>query len=143
MSDAFLSITEATQYTGKSRRTLLRLATRLAKDHPEQVMRERTSRGYIWRIREQSLQQMLGVTRSGAVSPANPDPERPLRHALTAQQEKYLEVTQQGYTGILAMHQEVKQVYEVRLAEKEQRIAELAEALTQARRGWWTRLLGH
>jgi len=142
MADAFLSITEATHRTGKSRRTILRLATQLAKDQPGQVMREKTSRGYIWRISEQSLPQTSMSSLVKAVSPSNPASDRLQHQAFTAQQEKYLEVTQQGYTGMLAMHQEVKQAYEVRLAEKEQQIVELSQALAQVKRGWWARLFG-
>jgi len=140
MTHAFLTITEATQRTGKSRRTILRLATQLAKDQPEQVMREKTSRGYIWRINEQSLPQLSMSSLVKAVSPANRHPDGPARQALMVHQEKYLEVTQQGYAGMLAMHQEVKQAYEVRLAEKEQQIAALTQALAQGKQGWWTRL---
>ena len=50
MTDAFLTITEAVQYTGKSRRTLHRLAQQLAKTAPDHVLRERTNKGMIWRI---------------------------------------------------------------------------------------------
>lgn len=142
MTPPFLTITEAIQVTGKSRRTVLRLAHHLFKNQPDQVMREKTARGYIWRICEQSLPK--------ADKSPQPDPDRSvaspqdpaLLQTLAVQQEKYLEVAHQGYAGMLAMHQEVKQVYEVRLAEKEQRIAELTAALTQVRRGWWARIFG-
>ena len=58
------------------------------------------------------------------------------------QWEKYMEVISQGYTGMMAMHQDVKQVYEKQLNEKNQQIAELTQKLDQARKGLWWRLFG-
>jgi hypothetical protein len=56
--------------------------------------------------------------------------------------EKYLEGVGQGYAGMIAMHQEVKQVYEDRLREKDERIDALTQELEQAQRGFWWRLFG-
>ena len=64
MSDAFLTITEAVQYTGKSRRTLHRLAQQLAKAAPNQVMREKTDKGEIWRIHQQALPPATSTNQS-------------------------------------------------------------------------------
>jgi hypothetical protein len=40
------------------------------------------------------------------------------------------------------MHQEVKQVYEERLKDKDERIAALNQNPEQARKGFWVRLFG-
>lgn len=138
MTHTFLTITDATQRTGKSRRTILRLAHHLSQTQPDQVIREKTARGYIWRICEQSLPQ---TSKAPQIDPDRSvaTPQEPtLQQTLAVQQEKYLELAHQGYAGMIAMHQEVKQVYEIRLAEKEQQIETLTQALTQSRRGWWT-----
>jgi hypothetical protein len=137
MSTRFLTITEAITVTGKSRRTLGRLANRLAKDHPEQVVREKTAKGYIWRISEQSLQQAFGAAQPESKHPVADTPTPPGSIAFLAFQDKYLEVTHQGYVGLLAMHQEVKQSYEERLKEKDQRIVELTRELAQVKQPWW------
>lgn len=143
MTTAFLTIVEAVQLTGKSRRTIQRLVHSLAKEQPDQVMQEKTSRGYIWKISQQSVQQAYGVTDSPAdavstisqhQSPAPPVPN--------LQAEKYLEVVGQGYAGMMAMHQEVKQIYKDRLREKDERIAVLTQELKQTQQGFWKRLFG-
>ncbi len=64
MNDAFLTITEAVQYTGKSRRTLHRLAQHLSKTAHDQVMREKTAKGEIWRIHQQALQPVTSTHQS-------------------------------------------------------------------------------
>jgi hypothetical protein len=48
----------------------------------------------------------------------------------------------QGYKGMMAMHQEVKQVYEEQLKEKDDRITELTQKLDLARKGLWVRIWG-
>jgi hypothetical protein len=105
-------------------------------------MKEKTSRGYIWRVSEQSVQQAYGVVSSpvNPVRSVNKQPDS--APTLHPQPEKYIEVALQGYAGIMTLHQEVKQVYEERLKEKDQQIAELTQELTQTRRGWWAWLLG-
>lgn len=138
MTTAFLTIAEAVQLTGKSRRTIQRLVQKLAKEQPDQVMKEKTSRGYIWRLSQQSVQQTYGISRSStnAVnSISQQDESAPTVPNL--QPEKYLEVVSQGYAGMMAMHQEVKQVYEERLREKDKRIDVLTQELEQAQRGFW------
>jgi hypothetical protein len=141
MSDAFLTITEAVRYTGKSRRTLHRLAQQLAKTAPTQVMRERTSKGIIWRIHQSSL-------------PPDPSPAQRINHALDPYpapltvpppdqfEGKALVLAQQGYGSLMAMHHEVKVSYEALLHEKERRIQELTQALGQRHRSFWQRLFG-
>ena len=141
MSEAFLTITEAVKYTGKSRRTLHRLAQHLAKTAPDQVLRERTSKGMIWRIHQQSLplaaalrpsaHQKLG--RALAPLPVSLPPQS---------EEKALVLAHQGYGNLMAMHQELKVSYEALLREKERRIQELTQALAQRRRSFWQRLFG-
>jgi len=143
MSESFITIADAVKLTGKSRRTIQRLVQTLAKAQPDQVMQEKTSRGYIWRINEQSVEQAYGENLS-VTDVASPDSQHPApaQPVLKRQQENYREVVGQGYAGMMAMHQEVKQVYEDRLQEKEQRIAELSQALAQAQKSIWVRLFG-
>ena len=95
MSEAFLTITEAVKYTGKSRRTLLRLAHQLAKTAPDQVLREKTDKGDIGRIQQQALQPATATQPSvrhepklSATSLAVPAPPQ--------FEEKYLAIAQQG-----------------------------------------------
>lgn len=141
MTDLFLSITEAVEYTGKSRRTLHRYAHQLAKTAPEQVMREKTDKGDIWRIHQQSLQSLVSTPKSSSEVSMS---QAPLVAHLPAQlQEKYLEIAQQGYGSIMAMHHEVKVTYEALLHEKELRIQTLTQALDHSQRGFWQRLFGH
>jgi hypothetical protein len=141
MRDAFLTITEAVQATGKSRRTLHRLAQHLAKTAPHQVLRERTSQGMIWRIHEQAL-PLLPATQP------NTRPEQaPFAAALvvpepTPGESKHLALAQQGYSHLMTLHQEVKGAYEALLQEKERRIQALTQVLSQRRRSFWQRWFG-
>jgi hypothetical protein len=141
MSDAFLSITEAVKYTGKSRRTLHRLAQHLAKTAPDQVLRERTSKGEIWRIHKQRLQPTTS-TKQSAKHELGQSLDPLAVPAPTQFQEKYLEIAQQGYGSLMAMHQEVKVSCEALLREKDLRIQALTQALAQSRRGFWEWLWG-
>lgn len=143
MTTAFITIAKAVQLAGKSRRTIQRLVQKLAKEQPDQVMQEKTSRGYIWKISQQSVQQAYGVIDSSAeaVSTASQQ-EESAPPVPNFQVEKYLEVVGQGYAGMMAMHQEVKQVYEGQLREKDKRIDVLTQELEQAQRGFWDRLFG-
>lgn len=138
MTEAFLTITEAVHYTGKSRRTLHRLAHQLAQTAPEQVMREKTDKGAIWRIHQQALQptpatkqRVLQEQKQDAPSLAFPLP--------TQLEGKYLDLAQQGYVSLMTMHHEVKVTYEALLKEKERRIQILTQALEQRQRGFWRR----
>jgi hypothetical protein len=142
MTDPFITIKTAVELTGKSRRTVQRLVETLVKEQPDQVMKEKTDRGYLWRINKQAVQQAYGVAKSpvnGLTPVTQPSAPAPVPNP---QSEKYIEVALQGYRGMMAMHQEFKQVYDVRLKEKEQRIAELTQELMQARQGFWARLFG-
>jgi len=137
MSDVFLTITEAVLYTGKSRRTLHRLAQHLAKTAPDQVIREKTDKGQIWRIHQQALQPATSTNQSVA-------PERPLPTPLPISapnqfEEKYLEIAQQGYGSMMTMHHEVKVIYEALLHEKDLRIQELTKALEKSQQSFWSR----
>src|SRR6266581_3726728 len=105
MTDAFLTITEAVQYTGKSRRTLHRLAQQLAKTAPDQVMRERTPKGQIWRIHQQSLQPATS-TKQRANDERNQFPSPLTALAPTPFEEKYLAMAQQGYGNLMTLHHE-------------------------------------
>lgn len=137
----FLTIAEAVQFTGKSRRTLTRLAIRLTQINPDQVMREKTARGYIWRISRQRLQAEYGVTSL----PANPlaaQESTPAPLSIPVDMSQALQIASQGYAGLLALHQEVKQLYQEQLQEKEERIAALTQELTQAKKGFWAWLWG-
>lgn len=139
MPEAFLTITEAVHYTGKSRRTLHRLAHHLAKTAPDQVLREKTAQGEIWRIHQQALQPATSANQSAA--PEQKQTTTPLAVPAPALIEaKYLEIAKQGYGSLMAMHQEVKVTYEALLYEKDRRIEELTQALAQSRRGFWRRL---
>jgi hypothetical protein len=138
MTEAFLTITEAVHYTGKSRRTLHRLAQQLAQTAPEQVMREKTAKGTIWRIHQQALQPTT-ATKQRVLQAQKPDPSS-LAFPLPTQLEgQYLVLAQQGYGSLMAMHHEVKVTYEALLQEKECRIQTLTQALEQRRRGFWRR----
>ena len=107
MSDAFLTITEAVQYTGKSRRTLHRLAQQLAKTAPDQVLRERTSQGTIWRIHQQSLPAAASLRQSAHQERGRALDPLPVP---TQCEEKALALAQQGYGSLMAMHHEVSLV---------------------------------
>jgi hypothetical protein len=84
-----------------------------------------------------------GVTGSPAnvASPIH-QPQAPAVPEQPLQLEKYMEVAVQGYTGMIAMHQEVKQVYEDRLKEKDNHLAALMQELVQTRKGFWAWLFG-
>lgn len=141
MTEGFLTITEAVRYTGKSRRTLHRLAHQLAKTAPDQVLREKTTKGEIWCIHQQALPPATATTQSEA--PEQKQIATPLAVPAPTQLEgKYLDLAQQGYGSLIAMHHEVKVAYEVLLHEKDLRIQALTQALEQRRRGFWGRLLG-
>jgi len=143
MTTAFLTIAEAVQLTGKSRRTIQRLVHSFAKEQPDQVMQEKTSRGYIWKISEESVRQAYGVNRPVAAGVSSISQHQPPTPPVpTLQTEKYLEVVGQGYAGMMAMHQEVRQVYEIQLRERDERIDALTQKLQQSRRGFWSRLFG-
>ncbi len=142
MSEVFLTITEAGQATGKSRRTLHRLAQHLAQIAPDHVLREKTAQGMIWRIHQQAL----------PATTTTPQSERPARapslSALvvpepTQGEGKHLDLAHQGYRNLMALHQEVKVVYEALLHEKELRIQALTRALEQRQPSFWQRLFGH
>ena len=139
--DAFLTVSEAVEITGKSRRTITRLANRLHQNGSEQVMREKTSRGYIWRISAQSLQEAFGFCAPQPAPPFAHESPPPL--PVPAQPEPTLEIARQGYDGMMTMHQEVKQAYEALLAEKESRIRALSQELARARKGVWAWLRGN
>lgn len=142
MTTDFITIAEAVQMTGKSRRTIQRLVESLVKQQPDLAMKEKTDRGYIWKVSEQAVRQAYGVTGSsaGTASPVDHHPApAPLQ---IAHQEKYLEVVGQGYTGMMTLHEEVKQQYVERLQEKDERIAELIQELKQTQRGFWRWLFG-
>jgi len=135
----FLSVAEAVKLTGKSRRTITRLANRLEHAGSDQVMNEKTARGYMWRLSPKSLQDAFAATKSQTFSaietgstPAPPPVHINPAHAL--------DIARQGYTGMMTMHQEVKQAYDALLEEKDQRITALNQALAQARKGLWARL---
>jgi hypothetical protein len=142
MTGPFITIAEAVTMTGKSRRTIQRLVQTLAEKQSDQVMKEKTSRGYIWRLSEQSVRQAYGVARSpvNPVRAVNQQPDS--APTLHPQLEKYIEVVRQGYTGMMTMHEEVKQSYEGRLKDKDIQIAQLAQDLAQARKGFWALLFG-
>jgi hypothetical protein len=140
MPERFLSITEAVKYTGKSRRTLHRYAHHLAKTAPAQVMREKTDKGDIWKIHQQSLQPLVSTPEPKASSEVGL-PQVPLvAQPPTPFQAKYLEIAQQGYGSMMAMHHEVKVTYEALLHEKDLRIQALTQALDHHRRSFWQRL---
>ena len=140
--DSFVTVAEAVKLTGKSRRTITRLANRLEQAGSDQVMREKTARGYSWRLSRQSLQDAFGVSQMQAIPttettpiPATPPPVQP-------EPNHTLEVARQGYAGMMTMHQEVKQAYETLLAEKDQRITALSQELAQTKQGVWAWLFG-
>jgi len=84
-------------------------------------MQEKTERGYIGKISKQNVQQAYGATKvpPSVVQPATKH-QAPILYKLSPQHEIYSEVTLQGYTGMMAMQQEVKRVHEARLAKREQ-----------------------
>jgi hypothetical protein len=137
----FLTIAQAVQFTGKSRRTLTRLATRLAQAGSEEVMSEKTARGYIWRISQQRLQTEYGAVTSPSPMPTIQE-STPASLPVPIEMSHALEVASQGYTSLLAMHQEVKQLYAERILEKEAQIAALAQELAQRKKGFWAWLFG-
>lgn len=137
--DTFLTVAEAVKLTGKSRRTISRLANRLQQAGSDQVMQEKTARGYIWRLSPQSLQDAFGTHQTQTV-PAVESDSSPL--PVHAAPEHTLEVARQGYAGIMTLHQEVKQAYEALLAEKDQRITALNQELARVQKGFWARLFG-
>jgi len=144
MSEPFITIAEAVKMTGKSRRTIQRLVESLVKAQPDQVMKEKTTHGYIWRVSQESVRRAYGGTHH-AVHPqaeANQSLPVPASNQLTqvVASEKYFDVALQGYTGIMTMHEEVKQAYEERLKDKDIQIAQLTQDLIQARKGIWARL---
>ena len=139
--DAFLTVAEAVQRTGKSRRTITRLANRLEQAGSDQVLREKTARGYSWRISRQSLQDAFGATAPQTISAVQTD-ATPAPLPVHPEPEHTLAVARQGYAGMMTMHQEVKQVYETLLAEKDQRITTLSRELARARKGLWIWFFG-
>jgi hypothetical protein len=135
MTTRFITIAEAVEMTGKSRRTIQRLIESLQKNDPDQVMKEKTNHGYIWRINEQRVRKAYGITQDPAsVAQAVPTKQTPVPGELTTQPEKLIEVALQGYAGMMAMHQEVRQVYEERLKDKDRQIADLTQELELAKR---------
>lgn len=142
MADAFLTITEAVKYTGKSRRTLHRLAHQLTQTAPAQVLRERTSKGVIWRIHQQSLAP-APATQPGTSQGRGPSFAPRVLPLPNPGEGNALALAQQGYGSLMAMHHEVKVTYEALLHEKELRIQALTQALAQRRRSFWQRLFGH
>ena len=138
--DPFVTVAEAVQLTGKSRRTITRLANRLEQAGSDQVIRERTARGYIWRISRQSLQDAFGLPQPQALPSTEPTPA-PL--PMPTEPDHALQVAQQGYAGMMTMHQEVKQAYGALLAEKDQRIIALTQELARVRKGFWSWLFGN
>lgn len=143
MTTDFITIAEAVQLTGKSRRTIQRLVESLVKKQSDLAMKEKTDRGYIWKVSEQAVRQAYGVTSTPAtaVSPVTHQPT-PAPTVPPLQSEKYLEVVGQGYAGMMTMHEEVKRIYVERLKEKEDRIVELSQELEQTQRGFWRWLFG-
>lgn len=138
--ERFLTVTDAVKLTGKSRRTITRLASRLHQEGSPLVMREKTARGYIWRLSQQSLQETFGLSETQAISSVAP--ESPSTQSAHVEPEHALEIARQGYAGMMAMHQEVTQTYEALLAEKDKRIGELNHELVRARKGFWAWLIG-
>ena len=135
--DSFVTVAEAVKLTGKSRRTITRLANRLEQEGSDQVMREKTARGYIWRLSRQSLQDAFGLSQPQELPTTEtiPIPAPPPVHP---EPEHALEVARQGYAGMMTMHQEVKQAYDALLIEKDQRILALSQELARARKGFWS-----
>ena len=136
--DSFLTVTEAVTFSGKSRRTITRLANRLHQEGSPLVMRERTARGYIWRMSQQILQETFGVFETQTLSSIEPKTTPPPSGHI--EPEHALEIARQGYAGMMTMHQEVTQIYENLLAEKDKQIVALSQELVRARKGFWARL---
>lgn len=139
--DPFVTVAEAVRLTGKSRRTITRLANRLDQEGSDQVIRERTARGYIWRISRQSLQDAFGLSQPQEFPTTETTPI-PAPLPVPTEADHALEVARQGYTGMMTMHQEVKQAYDALLMEKDQRIIALSQELARARKGFWSWLVG-
>ena len=138
--DRFLTVTEAVTFTGKSRRTITRLANRLYQAGSPLVMREKTARGYIWRLSQQSLQETFGVSETQTLPSL--EAEAPTPPAAQVQPEQAREIARQGYAGMMAMHQEVTQPYEALVVEKDKRIVVLSQELVRARKRFWAWLMG-
>ena len=138
--DSFLTVTEAVTFSGKSRRTITRLANRLHQEGSPLVMRERTARGYIWRMSQQILQETFGVFETQTLSSIEPKTTPPPSGHI--EPEHALEIARQGYAGMMTMHQEVTQAYENLLAEKDKRIVALSQELVRARKGFWAWFMG-
>ena len=137
----FLTISEAVQSTGKSRRTLHRLAQHLAQTAPDHVLREKTAKGMIWRIHQQAL------PATKATQPSECPERDPSLTALVVPQPtqgegRHLDLAHQGYRNLMTMHQEVKVAYEALLHEKERQIQALTRALEQKQPRFWQRLFG-
>ncbi len=135
--DSFITVAEAVKLTGKSRRTITRLANRLEQAGSDQVMREKTARGYIWRLSQQSLQDAFGLSQPQAIPTTETTPI-PAPLPIPIEPDHALEIAQQGYAGMMSMHQEVKQAYDALLVEKDQRIAALSQELARIRKGFWS-----
>lgn len=135
--EAFLTIAEAVKVTGKSRRTLTRWADDLSKAGSDQVLREKTPRGYIWRISQQWLQAKCGAPELPTVT----ETQRPAPPSVATvdQMTRLLDVTGKGYEGLMTMHEEVKQSYEARLREKDHQITALRWELSLTKKGFWER----
>ncbi|MCA9332091.1 hypothetical protein KC968_04085 [Candidatus Saccharibacteria bacterium] len=103
-------------------------------------MRERTARGYIWRMSQQILQETFGVFETQTLSSIEPKTTPPPSGHI--EPEHALEIARQGYAGMMTMHQEVTQAYENLLAEKDKRIVALSQELVRARKGFWAWLMG-
>ncbi|MCB0081402.1 MAG: helix-turn-helix domain-containing protein [Caldilineaceae bacterium] len=89
--DSFITVAEAVKLTGKSRRTITRLANRLEQAGSDQVMREKTARGYSWRLSQQSLQDVFGSSQPQVISAMETPPPPPVHmefnHTLKAARE--------------------------------------------------------
>ena len=103
-------------------------------------MRERTARGYIWRINRQNLSQLSTAPNPALAKQVSTPPQVNLPMAPTAAPEQSLEIIQQGYMNMMSMHQEVKMTYEALLRKKDHRIAELTQGLAHTPKGFWGRL---
>lgn len=136
--EPFLTIAEAVNVTGKSRRTLTRWADELSKAGSDQVLREKTPHGYIWRISQQWLQTKCGVPTLPTLTETHRP--GPASVAINDQMNRLLDVTGKGYEGLMTMHEEVKQSYEARLREKDQQIIALRWELSLTKKGFWGRL---
>lgn len=138
--DAFLTVAEAVKFTGKSRRTVIRLANRLEQAGSDQVLREKTRGKYKWLIGKQSLQAAYGVSQPQPGAPVDQQALPPSPLPVPVAPETALEITRQGYASLMSMHHEVRQAYEKMLAEKDHRITTLNQELEVARgsKGVWS-----